>query len=64
MTGAQAVCCAEIVRPHTAIPIHSNDLSVSHSGLDDFKRAAAESSAPVRFDYLAHGDRDKFTATR
>ncbi|WP_433356864.1 MBL fold metallo-hydrolase [Microtetraspora malaysiensis] len=64
MTGAQAVRCAEIVRPHTAIPIHYNDFSVFHSGLDDFKKAAAASSTPVKFHYLAHGDRYRFAPTR
>ncbi|MFF2993426.1 MBL fold metallo-hydrolase [Streptomyces sp. NPDC057950] len=61
MTGAQAVRCAEIVKPHTAIPIHYNDFSVFRSGLDDFKTAAAESSTPVRFHYLTHGDRYNFS---
>ncbi|MGW3852678.1 MBL fold metallo-hydrolase [Streptomyces fagopyri] len=62
MTGAQAVRCAEIVRPVVAIPIHYNDFSVFHSGLDDFKKAAAESSASVKFHYLGHGDRYQFSA--
>jgi hypothetical protein len=38
--------------------------AVFHSGLDDFKKAAAQSSTPVKFHYLAHGDRYKFAATR
>ncbi|MFI9273388.1 MBL fold metallo-hydrolase [Kitasatospora sp. NPDC052896] len=64
MTGAQAVRCAEIVRPRTAIPIHYNDFSVFLSGLDDFKQAAAASSAPIEFHYLTHGDRYRFAPTR
>jgi L-ascorbate metabolism protein UlaG (beta-lactamase superfamily) len=62
MTGEQAVRATEITRPHTAIPIHYNDYSVFMSGLDDFRVAAAKSSADTEFHYLAHGDTYTFTA--
>jgi L-ascorbate metabolism protein UlaG (beta-lactamase superfamily) len=64
MTGAQAVRCAEIVRPRTAIPIHYNDFSVFRSGLEDFKQSAAESSVPIEYHYLNHGERYQFTMTK
>lgn len=64
MTGAQAVRCAEIVRPRSAIPIHYNDFSVFLSGLDDFKQSAAASSAPIEYHYLTHGDRYPFMARK
>lgn len=60
MTGEQAVQAVEIVRPRTAVPIHYNDFSVFLSGLDDFKAAAAESTADVRFHYVSHGDTYRF----
>jgi L-ascorbate metabolism protein UlaG (beta-lactamase superfamily) len=56
MTGEQAVKAVEITRPHTAIPIHYNDFSVFQSGLDDFKKAAENSTARTEFVYLAHGE--------
>jgi L-ascorbate metabolism protein UlaG (beta-lactamase superfamily) len=62
MTGQQAVRAVEIVRPRTAIPVHYNDYSVFRSGLDDFKRAAAGSSADTAFRYLAHGETYMFSA--
>jgi L-ascorbate metabolism protein UlaG (beta-lactamase superfamily) len=61
MTGEQAVRVAEIIKPRTAIPIHYNDYSVFMSGLNDFKDAAAKSSAETEFRYLAHGDTYTFT---
>lgn len=63
MTGAQAVRCVEITNPRTAIPIHYNDFSVFASGLDDFKHAAATSSASTEFRYLTHGERHRFGPT-
>ncbi len=56
MTGEQAVRAVKITRPRTAIPIHYNDFSVFMSGLDDFKKAAAKSSAATQFYYLDHGE--------
>jgi L-ascorbate metabolism protein UlaG (beta-lactamase superfamily) len=64
MTGAQAVRCAEIVRPRTAIPIHYNDFSVFRSGLEDFKQSAAASSVPIEYHYLNHGERYEFTTSK
>ncbi|MED7827070.1 MBL fold metallo-hydrolase [Streptomyces chiangmaiensis] len=64
MTGAQAVRCAEIVRPRTAIPIHYNDFSVFLSGLEDFKQSAAASSVPIEYHYLNHGECYQFTMTK
>jgi L-ascorbate metabolism protein UlaG (beta-lactamase superfamily) len=61
MTGEQGVQVAEITKPRTAIPIHYNDFSVFMSGLDDFKKAAAGSSADTEFRYLAHGETYTFT---
>jgi L-ascorbate metabolism protein UlaG (beta-lactamase superfamily) len=61
MTGEQAVRAVEITRPHTAIPIHYDDYSVFMSGLDDFRKAAANSSADTAFRYLAHGETYTFT---
>ena len=60
MTGEQAVRAVEIVQPGTAIPIHYNDYSVFMSGLDDFRRAAAESTTDTAFHYLAHGETYSF----
>ncbi|WP_433872899.1 MBL fold metallo-hydrolase [Saccharopolyspora sp. CA-218241] len=60
MTGEQAVRCVEIIGPRNAVPIHYNDFSVFRSGLDEFKAAAAESSATTEFHYVAHGDRYRF----
>jgi L-ascorbate metabolism protein UlaG (beta-lactamase superfamily) len=60
MTGAQAVRAVEITKPRTAIPIHYNDFSVFMSGLDDFKQAAAQSSAKTEFHYLSHGETYNF----
>jgi L-ascorbate metabolism protein UlaG (beta-lactamase superfamily) len=62
MTGEQAVRAVELVRPRTAIPIHYNDYSVFMSGLDDFRQAAARSSADTTFHYLAHGETYTFSA--
>jgi L-ascorbate metabolism protein UlaG (beta-lactamase superfamily) len=62
MTGEQAVRAVELVRPRTAIPIHYNDYSVFMSGLDDFRQAAAKSSAGTTFRYLAHGETYTFSA--
>jgi L-ascorbate metabolism protein UlaG (beta-lactamase superfamily) len=62
MTGEQAVRVVELVRPRTAIPIHYNDYSVFMSGLDDFRQAAAASSADTEFRYLAHGETYTFSA--
>jgi L-ascorbate metabolism protein UlaG (beta-lactamase superfamily) len=61
MTGEQAVRAVEIVRPRTAIPVHYNDYSVFMSGLDDFRQAAARSSAETAFRYLAHGETYTFS---
>lgn len=60
MTGEQAVRCVEIIGPRTAVPIHYNDFSVFQSGLEDFQRAAAESSAATEFHYVSHGDEYRF----
>jgi len=62
MTGEQAVRAVEMVRPRTAIPIHYNDYSVFRSGLDDFRQAAAWSSADTAFRYLAHGETYTFSS--
>jgi L-ascorbate metabolism protein UlaG (beta-lactamase superfamily) len=56
MTGAMGVKAVEITKPRTAIPIHYNDYSVFRSGLDDFKKAAEDSSTSAEFVYLAHGE--------
>jgi L-ascorbate metabolism protein UlaG (beta-lactamase superfamily) len=64
MTGAQAVRCAEMVKPKTAIPIHYNDFSLFASPLEGFKKAADASSAGIEFHYLEHGDRYQFQARR
>lgn len=64
MTGEQAVRVVEIVRPKTAVPIHYNDYSVFLSGLDDFKSAAAKSSAPTEFHYISHGETYRFNPRR
>lgn len=61
MTGEQAVRAVEITKPRRAIPIHYNDYSVFMSGLDDFKTAAAHSSADTEFCYLTQGERYQFT---
>jgi len=61
MTGEQAVKAVEITKPRTAIPIHYNDFSVFHSGLDDFKKAAQASTTSAKFVYLAHGETYTFT---
>ena len=61
MTGEQAVKAVEITKPRTAIPIHYNDFSVFHSGLDDFKKAAQASTTSTAFVYLAHGETYTFT---
>jgi L-ascorbate metabolism protein UlaG (beta-lactamase superfamily) len=60
MTGEQAVKAVEITKPRTAIPIHYNDFSVFLSGLDDFKKAAQNSTAGTEFVYLAHGETYRF----
>jgi L-ascorbate metabolism protein UlaG (beta-lactamase superfamily) len=60
MTGAQAVRAVEITKPRVAIPIHYNDYSVFMSGLDDFKEAAARSTASTEFHYLTQGDTYRF----
>ncbi|MBS9535328.1 MBL fold metallo-hydrolase [Mycobacterium sp. M1] len=62
MTGEMGVRAVEIVKPHTAIPIHYNDYSVFQSGLEDFKEAAAASDTETRFVYLAHGETYTFTS--
>ncbi|OKH71391.1 beta-lactamase [Mycobacterium sp. SWH-M5] len=56
MTGEQGVRAVEITKPRVAIPIHYNDFSVFLSGLDDFQKAAQNTSASTEFVYLAHGD--------
>jgi L-ascorbate metabolism protein UlaG (beta-lactamase superfamily) len=61
MTGEQGVKAVEITKPRTAIPIHYNDFSIFLSGLDDFKKAAAASSASTEFVYLTHGETYAFT---
>jgi L-ascorbate metabolism protein UlaG (beta-lactamase superfamily) len=61
MTGEQGVRAVEITRPRTAIPIHYNDFSVFLSGLDDFKKAAGDSTTTTEFVYLAHGETYTFT---
>jgi L-ascorbate metabolism protein UlaG (beta-lactamase superfamily) len=60
MTGQQAVRAVEITKPRRAIPIHYNDYSVFMSGLDDFKAAAANSSADTEFHYLTQGETYQF----
>lgn len=60
MTGQQAVRAVEIVRPDAAIPIHYDDFSVFRSGLDDFRRAADDSTTTAEFHYLTHGDTYRF----
>jgi L-ascorbate metabolism protein UlaG (beta-lactamase superfamily) len=61
MTGEQAVKAVEITKPRTAIPIHYNDFSVFLSGLDDFKKAAQDSTTSTKFVYLSHGETYTFT---
>jgi L-ascorbate metabolism protein UlaG (beta-lactamase superfamily) len=61
MTGEQAVKAVEITKPRTAIPIHYNDFSVFLSGLDDFKKAAQDSTTSTKFVYLSHGETFTFT---
>jgi L-ascorbate metabolism protein UlaG (beta-lactamase superfamily) len=61
MTGEQAVRAVEITKPRTAIPIHYNDFSVFLSGLDDFKKAAQDSTTSTKFVYLSHGETYTFT---
>ncbi|MFG1929391.1 MBL fold metallo-hydrolase [Mycobacterium sp. NPDC048908] len=60
MTGEQGVRAVEITRPRTAIPIHYNDFSVFLSGLDEFKKAAQNSTISTEFVYLAHGETYRF----
>lgn len=60
MTGEQAVRAVEIVLPRRAVPIHYNDYSVFLSGLDDFRDAAARTSASTEFHYVSHGDTYRF----
>jgi hypothetical protein len=52
----------QLIRPHTAIPIHYSDYTVFKSPLEDFKRAVAEAGLSDRVIYLSHGESYSFEA--
>lgn len=60
MDGSQAVRAVEIVDARTAVPIHYNDFSVFHSGLEDIQAAAVRSNSATKFHYVTHGDTYRF----
>jgi L-ascorbate metabolism protein UlaG (beta-lactamase superfamily) len=60
MDARQGVAALQIVKPHTAVPIHYDEYTVMKSPLSDFKAAVNEASLPTRLQYLDRGQTYRF----
>lgn len=64
MDADQGIRALQLVRPRTAVPIHTDDYTVFHSKADEFRAAAAEATDLPEIRWVDRGETWRFPLPR